>query len=95
MSRNPNYTGNQTYTIPSSEIGLFSYTKAPMPRNGTNPKQDLDNQGGSLPDYIRPKNESKTWYNDYQPQYNPPTKVTFNLDTEAKRRSTDSETLLR
>ena len=91
MSKNPNYTGNQTYTIPSTEIGLFSYAKVAMPKNGTNPKQDLANQGGSLPDYIRPSNESKNWYSNYQPQYIPPAKVTFNLDTEPKRRSADPE----
>jgi hypothetical protein len=62
-----------------------------MPKNGTNRKQDLANQGGSLPDNIRPKDESKNWYYDYQPMYNPPTTQTFNLNKEAKRRSADSK----
>jgi hypothetical protein len=93
MSRNPNYTGNQTFTIPTTPFGLFAPGMVQMPRNGTNPRQNVANQNASLPDYIRPKTES--WTNNYLPVYNPPRKVEFNLDTEAKRRSADPENLLR
>jgi len=93
MSRNPNYTGNQTYTIPTKPQSLFGVGMVAMPKSGTNARQNVANQNGSLPDYIRPKTES--WTNNYLPVYNPPDKLVFNLENEAKRRSADAETLLR
>ena len=89
MSRNPNYTGNQTFTIPATISGLFGNGLVAMPKNGTNLKQDIANQKGSLPELMRPKNES--WVNNYQPIYNAPTKEVYNLEKEAKRRSADIE----
>lgn len=88
MSRNPNYTGNQTYTIPYKEAAIIGGLVAP-PVRGTSLKQDVANIGGVLPDLMRPKTEG--WWNDFLPAYIRPDKVVFDLGTAAKRRSQDKE----
>lgn len=94
MSRNPNYTGEQTYTIPyvkDSIVNTMYLTAIPKMRGLLS--QKVANRNAAVPDHIRPKNESSNWIYDYQPTYNPPTKEVFNLDIENKRRSSDKSIL--
>jgi len=88
MSRNPNYTGNQTFTIPTIITAVIGPLVEP-PVRGTSAKANVANIGGSLPDLMRPKTEG--WWNDYQAVYVRPDREVFDLGTEAKRRSQDKE----
>jgi hypothetical protein len=88
MSRNPHYTGNQTYSIPTKIASVVGALVA-GPVRGTSTKQDIANIGGSLPDLMRPKTEG--WWADFQPLYVRPDREVFNLETVAKRRSQDKE----
>lgn len=88
MSRNPHYTGNQTFTIPTKVSAVVGSLVEP-PVRGVSVKQNIANIGGSLPDLMRPKTEG--WWNDYQAVYVRPDREVFDLDTVAKRRSQDKE----
>lgn len=88
MSRNPNYTGNQTYAIPTKIASILGNLVAP-PFRGVSEKQNIANIGGILPDLMRPTTEG--WQSNFQPSYNRPDREIFDLGTEAKRRSQDKE----
>lgn len=94
MSKNPNYTGMQTFTIPLDMQGVIrgDYT---MPKIYTgekifSPRQNLANSANVIPDLIRPRPEDTTVENFY-PSYNAPATINFPLHTATKRRSQDKE----
>jgi len=88
MSRNPFYTGNQTFTIPyKPEALLGPLVVAPI--RGVSIKQDVANIGGSLPELMRPRTEG--WGNNFLPVYVRPTTEKFDLEKVTKRRSQDKE----
>lgn len=102
MSKNPNYTGLQTFSIPFEQSRLIKgdITKqncysCVADINAQSPKQNIANYNNVVPDIIRPKPENMVLQNNFLPVYNAPTLDAFNLQTEAKRRSQDSEGLLR
>ena len=96
MSNNPNYTGLQTYTVPMGNIdtlikGDFTTQKSyDVNMNGTSQKQNVANASNVIPDYMRPKPENLLVSN-FLPVYNPPIVEKFDLNTQAKRRSQDTE----
>lgn len=98
MSKNPNYTGLQTFTIPYDEKSLVSSTRVSytplLNMNGTSLRQNIANWQNKVPDLIRPKPENMVLAFNFQPQYIAPEKEIFDLNMEARRRSQDKEAKL-
>jgi hypothetical protein len=95
MSKNPNYTGLQTFTIPvdieSLIQGNFSKPKIFTGVKNFSPRQTLANSANVIPDLMRPKPENMVLDNNFYPSYNPPATTNFPLHTATKRRSQDKE----
>ena len=92
MSKNPHYTGLQTYSIPYEVNSIFIPAKMSgitLPVEKTSARQNFENALNILPDYIRPKNED--WIYEFKPVYNQPEPKIFNLHTQAPRRSKDEK----
>ena len=88
MSKNPNYTGNQTYNIPISADGLISGF-APYPVETQSLKQNVANKRSILPDIMRPKNENKR--PSYITTIVPESLPFINLNKATPRRSYDPD----
>jgi len=57
MSRNPNYTGLQTFNIPVNMNALI-YGKAPFPVRAVSERQNMANRRDVITPIIRPRNEN-------------------------------------
>lgn len=57
MSRNPNYTGLQTFNIPVNMNALL-FGKAPFPVRGVSERQNMANRRDVVVPMIRPRNEN-------------------------------------
>ena len=94
MSKNPHYTGLQTFSIPFVQSSLIqgniqrqhTYNSV-ADINGQSTKQNVANAINSLPSLIRPKPEGI--YSSFLPSYNPPPVEQFDARTATKRRSGD------
>jgi hypothetical protein len=95
MSKNPNYTGQQTFTIPYDQGSLInSTTVAYTPRlnmAATSLKQNIANWQNQIPDLIRPRPENMVLAYNFQPFWVAPPKQTFDLNMETERRSQDKK----
>jgi hypothetical protein len=100
MSKNPNYTGNQTFSIPfdaGSLIdgitnGKFSFDTARGNFNAQNPSAIVANRNNlTLPNHIRPRNENDPA--QLMPNFVVEPLIKFNLQTDAPRRSQDERQL--
>ena len=94
MSKNPHYTGLQTFSIPFNQQSLIKgdihrqHTyNAVADINAVSAKQNSANAQNVLRSLIRPKPEGA--YNSFLPSYNPPPLEQFDAHTAAKRRSGD------
>ena len=100
MSKNPNYTGNQTFTIPFDRNNLidgftdgkFSFDTARGNFNAQNPSANVANKNNlALPNHIRPRNENDP--SQRIPNFVVEPLIKFNLQTETPRRSQDERQL--
>ncbi len=100
MSKNPNYTGNQTFSIPfdvGSLIdgitnGKFRFDTAFGNFNAQNARANIANHNNlSRGVYIRPHNENDP--SQLMPNFVVEPLIKFNLQTETPRRSQDERQL--
>jgi len=96
MSKNPNYTGNQTFSIPFDAAtlidgitnGKFSFDTALGNFNAQSSKANVANKNNlSRGIYIRPRNENDP--SQSIPNFVVEPLFKFNLQTETPRRSQD------
>jgi hypothetical protein len=96
MSKNPHYTGLQTFSIPFDQHTLIKgditkpFTGSLVEiagRSAQSAKQNVANAQNRIQNLIRPKPESA--YSTFLPSYNPPVLEQFDLNMAAKRRSGD------
>ena len=100
MSKNPNYTGNQTFTVPFDKESLiygytdgkFSFDTARGNFNAQSARANVANKNNqALENYIRPRNENDPAQRIANFVVEP--LIKFNLETEAPRRSQDERQL--
>jgi len=100
MSKNPNYTGNQTFSIPFDKDSLidgftngkFSFDTALGNFNGQSPRNNLANKNNlASVNAIRPRNENQV--SERIPNFVVEPLIRFNLETVTPRRSQDERQL--
>jgi len=96
MSKNPNYTGNQTYSIPFDRESLisgvangkFNFYSAESNFNAQSLQANVANAANkALGNYIRPHNENNPA--TLLPNFIVEPLIKFDLKTEGPRRSSD------
>ena len=96
MSKNPYYTGNQTFTVPFDRESLiyghtdgkFSFDTARGNFNAQNPSANVVNKSNLIPiNDIRPRNENDP--SQRIPHFIVEPLIKFNLKTDTPRRSQD------